>query len=127
MNCPNCEKKMKNKSYSVEVFGFGDEPDYIPTNWIEEYHCKYCKIKYHDGEWTIPKSIIATEKQLNAGRIIEGNTGIKMPPPTKKLMWKYIQDNMELSKQMYEENKKAREQSFSEWCEDNSDWLPEYY
>ncbi len=128
MNCPNCDKEMKDKSYEANVFfGFGDEPDYYPTRLIEEYHCKYCKIRYQDGDWFIPENFRATEKQLNAGKIIEYNTGIDMPPPTKRLMWKYIQDNIELSKQRYEESKKAREQSFSEWCEENSDWLPEYF
>ena len=27
----------------------------------------------------------------------------------------------------YEEYKKQRAQLFEEWCEENSDWLPEYY
>lgn len=125
MFCPNCDKEMKDKSYWY--FGLGSWDMDYPDMLHEEYWCPSCHIKYVNGKWTIPKSMAATEKQLNAGTIIERNTGITMPPPIKKLMCKYIGDNMELSKQRYKEYKKMRENSFSEWCEENSDWLPEYY
>lgn len=125
MECPNCKQEMKDKSYWYYSLGSWDMsyPDFLH----EEYCCSNCDIKWVNGEWTIPESMIATEKQLNAGQIIEHNTGICMPPPLKKLMCKYISDNMELSKKRYEEYKKIRERSFCEWCEENSDWLPEYF
>lgn len=125
MKCPNCEKEMKDKSYWY--YGFGSWDMDYPDQLHEEYWCPHCRIKFVNDEWTIPDSMIATEKQLNTGKIIERNTGISMPPPLKKLMCKYIGDNIELSKKRYEEYKKGREQAFSEWCEENSDWLPEYY
>lgn len=125
MNCPNCDKEMKDKSYWYYSFGSWDM-DY-PDQLHEEYWCPNCRIKFLNGEWTIPDSMIATDKQINAAKIIERNTGISMPPPLKKLMCKYIGDNMELSKKRYEEYKKEREQLFEEWCEENSYWLPEYF
>ena len=125
MKCPNCDKEMKDKSYWYYSLG-GWDLDY-PDELHEEYLCSSCRIKFVNGEWIIPKSMIATEKQINASKIIERNTGIEMPPPIKKLMWEYIGNNIELSKKKYEEYKKMREQSFEEWCEDNSDWLPEYF
>ena len=125
MNCPNCNNPMQNESFYYYSLG-GWDMDY-PDEYHEEYWCPYCRIRFVNDEWEIPSSIIATDKQINAGRIIENNTGIKMPPPIKKLMSKYIGDNMELSQKRYEEYKKQRAQLFEEWCEENSDWLPEYY
>lgn len=125
MNCPNCDKEMKDKSFWY--FGLGSWDMDYPDQLHEEYWCPNCRIKFLNGEWAIPDSMIATDKQINAAKIIECNTGISMPPPLKKLMCKYIGDNMELSKKRYEEYKKEREHSFEEWCEENSDWLPEYF
>ena len=125
MKCPNCSKEMKDKSYVY--YGMADWDMDYPATLHEEYWCSDCRIKFINDDWVIPESMIATEKQMNAGRIIESNTGIIMPPPTKKLMWKYIQDNMELSKKMYEENKIRNESDFDDWCLENSDWLPEYF
>ena len=125
MDCPNCGKIMKDKSYWY--YGIGSWDMDYPDVLHEEYWCSSCRIRFVNGEWTIPKSIIATDKQLNAAAIIECNTGIDMPPPIKKLIWKYIKDNMEYSKQRYEEYKKGRERLFEEWCEEKSDWLPEYF
>ena len=125
MNCPNCNNPMQDKSHWY--YGFGSWDVDYPDQLCEEYWCPYCRIKFLDGEWTIPKAIIATDKQIRVGNIIEHNTGIEMPPPIKKLMNKYIGDNMELSKRNYEIYKKQQQQLFEEWCEENSDWLPEYY
>ena len=114
MNCPNCNEEMKDKSYWY--YGFGSWDMDYPDQLHEEYQCRNCKIKYINGEWTIPEYMIATEKQLNAGAIIERNTGISMPPPIKRLMCEYIGNNMELSKQRYEEYKKIREQNSQRNC-----------
>lgn len=125
MICPNCNKEMKDKSYWHYSIG-GWDLDY-PDILHEEYWCGNCCIKFINDSWIIPKSIRATDKQIECGKLIERNTGINMPPPIKKLLSKYIGDYLELSKQCAEEYKKEREQLFSEWCEDNSDWLPEYF
>lgn len=125
MNCPNCNNPMQDKSYWY--YGFGSWDMDYPDQLYEEYWCPYCRLRFLNGEWIIPETIIATDKQIKAGKIIEYNTGIEMPPPIKKLLSKYIGDNMELSKQNYEKYKKQRQQLFEEWCEENSDWLPEYY
>ena len=128
MRCPNCDKEMKDKSYAY--YGMGSWDMDYPDGYHEEHRCSRCKIRFvkdAQEEWTIPDSIRATDKQLNAALLIERNTGIDMPPPIKKLMCKYIGDNIELSKRRYEEYKQAKEQLFVEWCEDNSDWLPEYF
>ena len=128
MKCPNCNREMRDKTYSYYSFGnLGNWDMDYPDEYYEKHWCPTCCIEYINGEWNIPDSIIATDKQLKAGMIIEHNTGIKMPPPIKKLMCEYIGENMELSKRRYEEYKKEREQLFEEWCWDNSDWLPEYY
>ena len=75
---------MKDKSYWY--YGLGSWDMDYPDELHEEYWCLSCRIKYIDGKWVIPPSIIATEKQMNAGKIIQRNTGITMPPPIKKLM-----------------------------------------
>jgi len=125
MKCPNCNKEMRDNSYEYYSIG-GWDLDY-PDLLHEEYWCQDCLIRFTNGKWEMPQYLIATEKQLKAGIIINRNTGIKMPPPLKKLMWQYIQDNMELSKRKSEEYKNQRKQAFVEWCEENSDWLPEYF
>lgn len=125
MNCPNCGKEMKDESYWHYSIG-GWDLDY-PDVFHEEYWCWHCCIKFINDTWTVPKSIQATDKQLNVGRLIERNTGIRMPPPIKKLLSEYIGNYLELSKQRSAEYKMERRQDFSEWCEENSDWLPEYY
>lgn len=125
MECPNCGKLMKDCSYNYYSLG-GWDLDY-PDALHEEYTCRACKIKYINGAWTIPSNIYATEKQLKAGKIIEKTTGINMPPPLKKLLWKYIQDNIEASKNISKRNRIEQEQTFCDWCEDNSYWLPEYF
>lgn len=125
MKCSNCNREMKDKSY--EYYGIGSWDMNYPDEYHEEYWCPICHIKFVNDEWTIPSSMVATDKQLNAGKIIECNTGISMPPPLKKLMCEYIGENMELSKKKYEEYKEKKRQLFEEWCEENSDWLPECF
>ena len=125
MDCPHCNKEMEDRSYWY--YGLGSWDMDYPDELHEEYWCASCRIKFINGEWTVPDSIRATDKQLNAGVIIEHNTGIRMPPPIKKLMCEYIGNNIELSKKRYEEYKKGKERLFEEWCEENSDWLPEYF
>ena len=122
MICPNCGKAMTDKSHSVTLtFWTGDEPDYYPTEWVEEYYCKECKIKFDDGKWIVPKKYPrATEKQIKCAMFINRQLGTSFDPVLKTSTWRFIKDNIARAKAMFNN-------SFSEWCEENSDWLPEYF
>lgn len=122
MNCPNCDKLMEDKSRFVEeFFCTGDDPDYYPTRWYEEHRCKACGIKYKDGEWFIPaKYQRPTDKQLRCVSFINRQLGTNYEPALKKSAWRFIKDNLPAAQ-------KIHENAFSQWCEENSDWLPEYY
>ena len=122
MLCPNCNKEMKDKSHAVEItFLTGDELDYYPTEWVAEYHCKECGIKYHKGDWTIPKRYQrATNKQIKCALFINRQLGTNFDPVLKRSTWKFINENIARAKEI-------RDYKFSEWCEENSDWLPEYF
>ena len=122
MKCPNCNKEMKDKSHSVTcTFLTGDEPDYYPEEWHEEHYCKDCKIKYEDGVWDVPKKYpLATEKQIKCTNFINRQLGTHYSPVLKTSTWKFIKEHLS-------EAKEVHSNSFSEWCEDNADWLPEDY
>lgn len=122
MICPNCNKEMKDKSHEeVITFCTGDEPDYYPTEWIEEYYCKECRIKFYKGKWTIPdKYPRATDKQIKCVAFINRQLGINYEAVLKTSAWKFIKENLPAAKEYYDN-------SFSEWCEDNAYWLPEYF
>lgn len=122
MICPNCNKEMKDSSHAVELtFMTGDDPDYYPTRWYEKYTCNYCKIKYEDGTWIIPKAYIrATDKQIKCVEFINGQIGTAFVPVLKHQCWKFIKENLPKAQEIYNHK-------FSEWCDENADWLPEYY
>ena len=122
MKCPHCGKEMKDKSHFIEItFLTGDEPDYYPTEWYEEYHCKDCKIKYDNGNWIIPKAYTpATDKQIKCVNFINRQLNTYHIPVLKHQTWKFIKENLSKAQEAYNN-------SFSEWCEDNSDWLPEEF
>lgn len=122
MICPNCNKEMQDKSHSVEITFFtGDEPDYYPTEWIEEYYCQDCKIKYEKGNWKVPnKYPRATDKQIKCVAFINRQLGTDYEAVLKTSTWKFINDHIAKAKEI-------RDNDFSEWCEDNAHWLPEYF
>lgn len=122
MNCPNCNKEMKDKSHEVVITFFtGDEPDYYPTEWYEEYHCKDCRIKYVNGTWTIPnKYPRATDKQTKCVAFINRQLGTNYEAILKASTWRFIKEHIDYAKEV-------RDNDFSEWCEDNAHWLPEYF
>lgn len=122
MNCPNCNKEMTDKSYSRTLtFLTGDDPDYYPTEWVEKYHCKDCGIICDDGDWTIPnKYPRATEKQIKCAMFINRQLGTDFTPVLKTSTWKFINEHISQAKEVFDN-------SFSEWCEENSDWLSEYF
>lgn len=114
MICPNWGKAMTDKSHSVTLtFWTGDEPDYYPTEWVEEYYCKECKIKFDDGKWIVPKKYPrATEKQIKCAMFINRQLGTSFDPVLKTSTWRFIKDNIALAKSIFNN-------SFSEWCEEN--------
>lgn len=122
MKCPNCNKDMIDESYGVEITFFtGDEPDYYPTEWIEKYYCKDCGIKYHKGEWIVPgKYPPATNKQIKCVMFINRQLGTNFDPVLKTQTWRFIKENLPSAKEVHDN-------LFSQWCEDNADWLPEYF
>lgn len=122
MKCPNCNKDMMDKSYEVKITFFtGDEPDYYPTEWIEKFHCKGCGITFNKGEWVIPKKYpLATNKQIKCAMFINKQLGTDFKPVLKTQTWRFIKENLSTAKEVYDN-------SFSQWCEENADWLPEYF
>lgn len=96
MICPNCETEMQDFSYFVEdVYGFGDEPDYTSTTKIEKHSCKICRIKYHDGEWTLPKYLTpATDKQIKTVNFINQVLGTDCEPLLKHQCCKFIGEHL---------------------------------
>lgn len=122
MNCPNCNKEMTDKSYDeIITFCTGDDPDYYPIECHKVYWCPDCHIKYDNGEWIIPKKYArATDKQIKCAEFINRQLGTDYCPLLKTSTWKFIKDHIA-------DAKEVRDNSFSEWCEDNAHWLPEYF
>lgn len=125
MKCPHCNKEMKDKSYAY--YGIGSWDMDYPDCYHEEFVCKTCKISYINEKWHIPDNLIATEKQIKTAIFIHNVLGCSIPAHTKKCLWKYINTNLQNAIQASKTLKQQREQAFEEWCEDNSDWLPEYF
>lgn len=119
MNCPNCNFPMRDKSYWY--YGIGDWDMDYPSTLHEEYCCNSCHIKYVDGEWIIPKKYErATEKQVKCAYFICRELGLHYEPLFKRKTWEFINKYLDAAKESSNTN-------FECWCEDNSDWLPEYY
>ena len=118
MICQNCNNEMADKSYWY--YGLGSWDSDYPDCLHEEHFCKTCKISYINGDWNIPQNLMATEKQIKTANFISKVLNCGTPIYTKKLLWKFINKNLETAI-------KVREQDFEDWCLDNSDWLPEYF
>lgn len=119
MNCPNCGKSMTN--LSNWSYGIGSWDMDYPDVYHEEYRYNNCKIIFINGEWKIPDTLRASDQQIKAAETISYYLHIPIPdPPLKTSLWKFIHDHME-------ESKLAKEQQFEDWCEENADWLPEYF
>ena len=122
MNCPNCNKEMKDRSYWY--YGLGSWDSDYPDCFHEEYVCKNCKISYINDEWKIPPSLAATEKQIKTAKFIRNVIGGETPAPLKKSLWKYIHDNLQRAIDL---NKHIRDCNAEMFFEDNYQWLPEYF
>ena len=95
MKCPNCGKEMK---YNVAKyhFGFVDVDDSYYE--VETYNCKKCKISftksYRSEEWDIPGELQATQAQIKACKFVSDELGYDPPPPTKRAMWKFLNETL---------------------------------
>lgn len=119
MNCPNCNKEMKDKSYWY--YGLGDWDMDYPASFYEEHLCVDCGIKHINDEWFIPdKYERATEKQIRCANFICGELGLDYKPLFKRKTWEFINKYLN-------EAKRSWNSKFECWCEDNSDWLLEYF
>ena len=97
MICPNCEKEMKDMSYSY--YGIGDWDSDYPSSFCDLFICKSCKIQYRNGSWDIPKKFERpTQKQISVIKIINNNLNTKYTPLIKNKCCKFIKDNIEKSK-----------------------------
>ena len=51
MKCPNCKKKMKNKSYLLwDLSNYMSVTGKESIRWINKYKCKKCGTKIVDGK-----------------------------------------------------------------------------
>jgi hypothetical protein len=74
-----------------------------------------------NGEWIVPKKYArATDKQVKCANFICRELGMDYEPILKSKTWKFINTYLEAAKQ-------SRRASFECWCDDNYDWLPEYF
>lgn len=93
--CPSCGKPMKDHSWVSS----GYDSDNEWNTWGEEYYvCHNCHTEYIDDEWNIPEPYKATDKQISMANHVYNYTRIPLPPPTKKLLWKYINENLPKAK-----------------------------
>ena len=75
--------------------------------------------------WFIPDEIErATYKQIRCANFICRELGINFEPILKTKTWEFINTYLDVAKQ---NNKQRRDNNFRDWCEDNLDWLPEYF
>lgn len=117
--CPNCDKEMKDESFWYCSISDWDM-DY-PGTFHEEYRCPACCIKYTNREWIIPEKFErATDKQIRCVKFINRELGTRYEPLLKNKTWKFIHDNLDDARQ-------SRDVNFTLWCEENADWLPEYF
>ena len=118
--CPVCGHTMKDHSWTSS----GYDSDNEWNSWGETlYICHYCHTQKVDDEWNIPEAYKASEKQLRCAEFIASKTGKPLPPPTKKLIWNYVHDNIEQAKKI---NQKHYESSIEQFCDDFPEAVPAY-
>ena len=78
-----------------------------------------------NGEWIIPKKFARTTyKQVKCVNFICNELGLRFEPILKSKTWKFINTYFDAAKL---HNKQRRDNNFRDWCEDNLEWLPEYF
>lgn len=104
MICPNCYKKMKQKTKERFIPDFSGTAD---DDLFEEYHiykCSECKIKYNDYTeiWNIPKILLPTDKQKNTILFINNKLNLQLPVLTKEQCKKDINKYFNIAKMEYD-------------------------
>lgn len=121
MKCPNCDKKMKHKSWYASEPDFGgtaDEHIYV----AERYKCKPCGIKNENGAWHIPKKFLPTGKQVKTILFIENRLGYQGEALTKTQASKIISQSFEEAKRIPLHNEQWYEDMQEEFGMDQSDF-----
>lgn len=93
MNCPNCNKVMKEKEYFALDFGYGMAGEEVYNRNIE-FKCSSCKIMYENDKWIIPDKLQPTEKQKKTLSFINNRLGTDFEPITKHQCWNIINENL---------------------------------
>jgi hypothetical protein len=123
MVCPECGKEMKDKSYDYYSIGAWDY-DYPDCTYIK-FVCNKCRISYEEGEWKVPKKFRGSEKQIKAAEFISKVLYLPLPPPHKKILWKFINCNLQKAIIKTQKNRKYY-QDFDD-NDDLYDFYPEYF
>lgn len=97
MNCPNCNKAMKEKEYFTLDFGYGMVGEEVYNRDVS-YKCSSCKITYKNDKWIIPDEFKPTEKQEKTLLFINNRLGTYFEPITKHQCWEIINNNFEKAK-----------------------------
>lgn len=97
MDCPNCNKEMKEKEYFTLDWGYGMAGEEVYNRNVD-YKCSSCKIEYKGGEWIIPNKFKPTEKQERTLLFINNRLGTSFEPVTKHRCWEIIGKNFEKAK-----------------------------
>lgn len=118
--CPVCNKPMKDTSWTQT--GYDSDNEFFEHEEIV-LKCTYCHVQKINDEWEIPEKYKASEKQIKTANFIEEISGIPAPPPTKKLLWIYINKNIEKAKQI---QKKQFDDDSEDYGYDNIDYVPPY-
>ena len=113
MNCPNCNRKMTDKSY--EYYGWGSWDMDYPDQFHEEFKCGRCNISYINGQWKIPRALCPSEKQVKTVSFIENVLGKEAPPPTKNLYWKFIGEYLQRTVDILNERSAYDEYDWDGW------------
>lgn len=100
MLCPNCNLEMQHKydEWYGHPFSTGPEDDYPTLMYIDEYHCKMCRIKNINGKWHIPESMKPTEKQIKTILFINNHLQMDLGMLTKNQCWLAINRYFEKAK-----------------------------
>ena len=118
--CPVCGNHMKDHSWSSS--GYDNDNEW--NTWNETVLvCHKCGTKKQNDTWYIPDAYKASEKQFHAAAYIHIVTGLPLPPPTKKLLWKFINENLQAAKNI---KQKQHETDMEQFCEEFPEFIPAY-
>lgn len=105
LTCPVCKTKME-------------------VQTLDDYVCPRCGTKKINGQWAdIPEKHRASEKQIRTAKFIEHYLYKEIPPPTKQLLWSFINDYFEEAKKVAEQIKASDMEAY---CEDCWEYIPPY-